>query len=140
MPPLFGHNLGGPPSAPDQLPAAASFHLDIMNHGPRGDESQRKGIAGPYFRLRSCFHFGPNSQAVGSQDVALLSVSIVDQRNARRAVGIVLNAGNHPGDGCFISLAVDDPKLALVTPTPMAYGYRSARVSACRVFQGSRSC
>ena len=55
------------------------------------------------------------------EDVALLAVHVVDQRDAGRAVRIVLNRSDLAGNAQLVALEINDAVAALVAPTPMAH-------------------
>ena len=56
-----------------------------------------------------------NIQASGSDDVALLAVLVLDQRDVSGTVGIVLQGENGGGDTGLVSLEVDDAVLSAVS-------------------------
>ena len=59
--------------------------------------------------------FEPTFSPTGHHDVALLAVGVVQQRDARRAVGIVFDGGDGRRNTGFVPLEVDDAQLALVS-------------------------
>ena len=82
---------------------------------------------------------GPVSTAVADrqpdrrQDVALGAVRVVQQRNARRAVRIVLDRLHGSRHADLLAPEVDDPVEALVTAAAMARRHPAAVVAAARL-------
>src|SRR4051794_26577269 len=112
------HELGAAAGAPHHLAALADLELDVVDHRAQGDAAQRQGVADVDLDVLARHHLGAHLQAVRPQDVALLAVGIVQQRDARRAVGIVLD-GRHLGrDAVLVPLEVDDAVALLVTAAP----------------------
>src|SRR5205823_10170007 len=57
---------------------------------------------------------------VGTDDVALLAVDVVQQGDAGAPVGVVLDVGHLRGDGVLVPAEVDEPVLLLVAPALVA--------------------
>src|SRR5207248_11543864 len=80
----------------------------------------------------------PNAQAVGSQNVALLAVHVVEQGNTSGAVWIVFDrchARRHAG---LVALEVDNSVLALVTAALVAGGDAALIVPAGSLLEGTK--
>src|SRR5258705_8646747 len=56
------------------------------------------------------------------QDVALLAILVLDQRNARRAIRIVLDLTHRRRHAVLVALEVDNPVHALVATADAAHG------------------
>jgi hypothetical protein len=69
---------------------------------------------------------------VGGQDVALLAVGVRDQRDARRAVGIVLYRDDLAGHAVLVAAEVDEPESSLVATAAVAHGHPAQVVPAVR--------
>src|SRR6185295_9844677 len=78
-------------------------------------------------------HLVAHLQAVGREDVGLLAVSVVEQRNTRRAVRIVLDGGHHRGHTDLLATEVDDAIAALVAAATEAAGDATVVVAAAGV-------
>jgi len=94
-----------------------------VNHGTDGDVAQRQVVA----RLDVGVSAGLNRvtllQLVGRDDVALLAVRVVQERNARRAVGVVLDVSNGGGHAVLVvTTEVDQTVGALVSTTLVTGG------------------
>src|SRR6185437_10963718 len=63
------------------------------------------------------------------QNVALLSVRIVDQSNSRRTVGIVFNGGDAARNSGFVALEIDQAQFSFM-PAPMVANRQIAGVAA----------
>jgi len=84
---------------------------------------QRQRITHQNIRVRAAHHLLPHLQPFRLKDVTLLAVGIGQQRNPRRAVGIVFNAdhgGRNPG---LVALEIDNPQLALMTAADEPHGH-----------------
>ncbi len=95
-----------------------------------GDEPQRQAVAGLDVRVPAREQDRAHREAVGAEDVALLAVRVVEESDARRAVGIVLDRGDRPGDTDLVALEVDDPVALLVTTAAEAAGDAAVVVAA----------
>ena len=74
-------------------------------------------------------------QPDGLQDVPLLAVGIGHQRDARRAIRVVLDC-RHPGrDVALVAPEIDHAVLALVTATPPPRGEFAVIVAPTRLVQ-----
>src|SRR5262249_48119268 len=69
------------------------------------------------------------------EDVTLLTVHIVDQRDAGRAVGIVLDGCDPPRHAELVALEVDDPVEPPRATAAMPGRYMPVRVAAAVLFQ-----
>ena len=126
---LFGHDLGRHSGRADHGAAPAGLHLDIVDEGADGDVPKLGGVAGLDVHARSGLDHLADGKAVGSQDVPLLPVEIVDEGDPRRAVGIVLDGGDAAGNAQLVALEVDDAVVALVAAAAVPHG-DAARVVA----------
>ena len=101
-----------------------------MDEGTHGDVLQGQGVAGLNVGAGAGNHFVPSLQAVGSQDIALLAVLILDQGDESGTVGIVLD-GQHSGfHVVLLALEVDDTVLLAVAAAAMADGDAAVAVAA----------
>src|SRR3954468_14691984 len=112
------------------LRAAAGTELDRV-HGRTGrDVAQRQVVA----RLDVGAGTGLDDVALGevlrSDDVALLTVGVVQQRDARRAVGVVLDVRDLGRDAVLVvATEVDDAVSTLVAATLVPGGDLAGRVA-----------
>src|SRR6267378_2415542 len=105
-----------------QLAAAADLQLDIMYRRAQRNLEQRHRVADADIRARTGHDAVADVQALLRQDVALLAVRVVQQRDARRAVRIVLDRRHARRNGELVAPEVDAPVLPLVAAALPAGG------------------
>src|SRR5690606_21868232 len=111
---VLGHQLRGGAGGADHLAALALAHLDVVNRGARRDVTQAQAIAGLDVGLLARQHLGAHLEPVGREDVALLAIGVVEQRDASRAIRIVFD-GRHPcRNADLVAPEIDDPIALLV--------------------------
>ena len=135
---LLGHQLGHDAGGPGQLSALAGVQLHVVDEGAHGDVLQGQGVAGLDVGLGAGDHLVPGLQAVGSQDILLLAVGVLEQGDEGGAVGIVLD-GEYGGLHAFLlPLKIDDAVLLAVAAAPVADGDAAVAVAAGVLLQGSQ--
>ena len=72
----------------------------------------------------------PTCEAVGHEDVALLAVGVVEQADARRAVGVVLDGRELGRHVQLVAPEVDAPIVLLGAATAVADGHAALLVAA----------
>src|SRR5437762_8951943 len=137
---LFGDQLHGGARGTSHLAAATRAQLDVVHHGADRDVAQGQGIARANLGALTRLHSIADTQAVWRKDVALLSVEIVQQRDAARAVGVVLDRRNLGGNAVFVSFEVDEAISRLVAAATMTGGDATFVVAAAggRVLRDQR--
>ena len=130
--PFLGHHLGADAGRAAHLRAARDLELDVVDRGAERDEPQRQVVARLDVGVARRQHGVADLQPVGAEDVALLAVRVVQERDARRAVRIVLDARHLGGDAELVAAEVDDPEAALVATAPEARGDATVVVAAAR--------
>ena len=95
---LLRHQLSHDASGTDQLAALAGVELNVVDHGTNGDVLEGQSVAGLDVRVGASHNGVADLQAVGSQDVALDAVGVLDQSDESRTVGIVLQGLDGRGD------------------------------------------
>src|ERR1700730_2927844 len=109
------------------LATASRLELDVMHRAAQRDGGQRERIARLDVRLRPAHHLVTHGQADGRQDVALLAIGVVQERDPRAAVRVVFHRGDGRRDAELVALEIDDPvelamPTALVTNRDLALG------------------
>ena len=133
---LLTHELASGTSGTGDSSALTRLELDCVDQGTNGDLGKRHGVAGLDVGA-SAGHDGiANLEALGSQDVALLAVHVVEQSDASRAVRIVLNRGNLGGHAVLVALEVDATILTLVAAALVTDGDVAMIVTASLLGQG----
>src|SRR4029079_13799457 len=130
---LAGHELRGRAGGADHLVALPFLQLDVVNRRAEGDLRERQGIADEDVGLGSGHDRRADRQAVRREDVALLAVGVVQQRDARRAVRVVLDVRDLRRDAVLIALEVDLAVLLLVAAADEARGDAALRGAAARL-------
>ena len=126
---LFGHQLGLRSCRTGHLRALARPQLDGMNRRARRNVLEWKCVAHQNIGLGTGGHSSAHLEANRLQDVALLAVQIMNQRDASRAVRVVLNGGYAPRHPILLALEIDEAQHLLVTAALMADG-QVTRVAA----------
>src|SRR5215467_4433797 len=128
---LLGQQLDAGAGRAGDLGSATGPQLDRVHHGAGRDVAQRQAVAGADVRAGAVFHPVPLGQALRAQDVALLAVRVVQQRDPGRAVGVVLQVrhlGRHP---VLVGPAeVDQPVGALVAAALVPHGDPAVQMPA----------
>ena len=117
--------------------ALARLQLHGVHERADGDELERKRVARLDVGLGAAHDHVAHAQALRVQDVALLAVHVVEKRDARAAVRVVLDGGNLGGHAVLVALEVDDAVAALVAAALMARG-DAAVVVASRLLRLGR--
>src|SRR6266567_5718165 len=116
VPGFLREQLHTGPGRPGDLGAAAGPKLDGVHHGAGGDVAQRQAVPRADVGARAVLHPVSLPQALRAQDVALLAVGVVQQRDPRGAVRVVLHVRHLGGHAVLVRAAeVDQPVGALVT-------------------------
>src|SRR5262249_50795275 len=114
-----GHARAG---AAAELPAAARLQLDVVDLHPRRHAAQRHAVADARLRVLAAHQPVAGLEPLGGQDVALLAVLVLQQGDAGRAVGVVLDGDDRGPDVVLAALEVDDAVHPLVAAAAEARG------------------
>ena len=126
---FLGDQLHGRSGAARDLPALARPELDVVQQRAERNVLQRQRVARQDVDRLAGDDRVAHLQAVRLQDVALLAVRVGQQRNARRAVRVVLDRRDLRRNVALVALEVDDavhPLVAAAAPP----GRELARVVA----------
>ena len=99
---------------------------------PERDVAERHRVAGLDVGVAAGDDLVADLHAVGREDVALVAVDVVEERDARRAVGVVLDGRDQRGDADLVALPVDDAVALLVSAAAEARGDAPVVVAAAR--------
>ena len=127
---VFGDELHAHTGAAGHLAAPAGAKLHVVHGGTGGNEAHGQGVAGADVGLRAGLDVVADLQAIWREDVALLAVGVVQQRDAARAVGVVLNGGDLRGNVILVATKVDDAVLLLVATAAVTRGLAAVVVAA----------
>ena len=105
------HQLRRVARGADELRALAGFELDAVDHRADRDVRDRERVADLDVGGLAGDDHVANLEAERGDDVALLAVEVMEQRDVRRAVGIVLHGEDLRGHVVLVALEVDDTVL-----------------------------
>src|SRR6185436_6722675 len=114
------HDLHAGPGAAAQLAAAADLQLDVVHRGAQRDLEQRHRVPDADVRARTGDDRIARVQPLGREDVALLAVRVLQQRDARGPVRVVLDPGDARRNPELVALEIDAPVLPLVPAAHVA--------------------
>ena len=127
---FLSHQLSGVAGTANELAAAARNDLNVVDQRTERDVADRQGVARLDVRAFTADYGVAGLQVDRRQDVALLAVGVVEQRDERGAVRIVLDAGNLGRDAVLVALEVDHAVLDLVAAALMANGDLALLIAA----------
>ena len=110
------------------LCAAAGSQLDTVHDRSDGDVAQRQRIARLDVGAFTGLDHVADAKLVRRKDVPLLAVLVVQERDARVAVRVVLDREHLRRDPVLVPTEVDDAVAALVPAAAVARGRASVRV------------
>src|SRR4051794_11986632 len=120
---VLGDQLHAGARRAGDLRAAPGPQLDGVHDGAGGDVAQRQVVAGLDVRRRAVLDDVALLQPRRGEDVALLAVRVVQQRDPRRAVRVVLDVRDLRRHAVLVvTTEVDDPVGALVAATNVPRG------------------
>src|SRR6476646_8801787 len=116
---LLRHHLRRHPRRAADLRALPDLELDAVHRRAERDLAQRQRVAEPHVGARAAGDHVADLEPLRVDDVALLPILVLHERDARRAIRIVLDLAHRGRLAEAVALEVDDPVLPLV-PTPDA--------------------
>ena len=131
------HELRRRARTADELCTLSDLELDGMDDRTERNILQRKRVARLDVSLGTRLHHVADLEAVRREDVALLAVCVVQERNACAAVRIVLDRRDAGGDSVLRAFEVDDAIEPLVTAAAMAHSQFSLLVAPARLCQAN---
>ena len=129
---VLRHQRRGSAGGANELAALALAQLDVVDEGAEGDEAERERVARLDVSVPARDDLVADLDAVGSKDVALLAVQVVEEREAGGPAGIVLDGGNVGRNANLVAAEVDNTVALLVATPAEAGGDASVVVSAAR--------
>src|SRR5206468_6750665 len=112
------------------LRTLARLELDGMDERARRDVLERERVADADVRAGTRLDGRTDAQLGGREDVGLCAVRVVEQRDSRRPVRVVLDRRDLGRHAVLPALEVDDAVAALVTAALVARGDPAVRVAA----------
>src|SRR5688500_11016413 len=127
---FLGDDLHAGAGAARHLAALAGLELDVVHHRALRNVLQRQAVARQDVDVVAGNDRVAHLEPDRLQDVALLAVRVGDQRDARRAVRVVLDRRDLAGNAGLVALEVDDAIQALVTAAAPPNGLLARAVAA----------
>src|SRR5690606_27192951 len=90
--------------AAGDLTALAGLQLDVVHHRTHRQVTQRHRVAGPDRRIGTGADLIAHRHATRGEDVATFAIGVLDQRDVRGAVRIVLERLDDAGDAVLVAL------------------------------------
>src|SRR2546430_2645341 len=113
-----------------ELRTPAGLELDSVDLRAGRDVLERQAVADAGLRVRSGDDGVADAQVLRRDDVALFAVLVEKEREARRAVRVVLDRLHRGGGPILVALEVDDPVIPLLAAAAVARGHAALRVAA----------
>src|ERR1700730_2131560 len=104
---LLRQQLGRRTRRSDELATSAERELDVVNGRADRDTGERQRVADTDRRVFPTLDGIAHLQSERGEDVALLSVLVVDERDAGAAIRVVLDRCDTSGDAVLVALEVD---------------------------------
>src|SRR5262245_1641517 len=127
------HHLRAGPGRTAHLRAARDLELDVVNGRAQRDEAQRQVVARLDVRVARGQHLVADLQAVVAEDVALLAVGVVKQRDAGGPVRIVFHRRDRGRHAQLVAAEVNQAVTALVAAAPEPRGDAPEVVAPARL-------
>src|SRR5690606_19046586 len=136
---FLGEQLDLRPGAPRQLGAAPRTQLHRVDEGTGRDVAERQAVARLDVRRGTVLDQVPLLEPDGREDVALLAVGVVEQRDPGGPVRVVLDVRDLRRDPVLVVAAeVDDPVGALVSASLVPGGDPAVVVTAALAVEGGK--
>ena len=104
------------------LGSLSRHELDRMHRRAQRNLAQRKRVSKPRLRAGAGHDPLPDLESTRVENVSLLSVRVVDQRDPGRTVRIVLDLLHRPRHSVLVTAKIDLPVPTLVTATTTPVG------------------
>src|ERR1700744_4138089 len=119
---LLGKQLDAGAGGPRDLRAATGAHLDRVDDGAGRDRPQRQRVTWLDVSARAVLHLVTLLQPLRAEDVALLAVHVVEQRDARGAVRVVLDVRDLGRDAVLVVPPEVDQAVGALMPAALVPG------------------
>src|SRR5262245_39904003 len=135
---VLGQKLRRAARAAHQLTAAPGLQLDVVDGRAQGDVLQRQRVPDQNVGRGAVDDRLAHREAARGDDIALVPVGVLDQRDARRTVRVVLDARHLSGDVLLVAAEVDDAVRLLVPAPAVPYGDPADVVASSGAFLADR--
>src|SRR4051812_25182075 len=130
IPALLRDELHGGSRRARHVRPAARLELHRMDHGADRDVAERQGVPRPDLRALAGHQSVADAQSLGREDVTLLAVDVVEQRDARAPVRVVLDVRHLRRHAVLVPPEVDGSEPSLVAAALVPRGDAALRVAA----------
>ena len=114
----------------DHLGTLAGTELNVVDERTERNLGEQKGIA-DFGGNTGTGHDGlTNLEALGTEDIALLAISIADEGDTGATVGVVLDSFYNSGNTVFVALEVNKAIELFVATADIAHGHLTLVVAA----------
>src|ERR1700678_491842 len=127
---FLAHQLRRAARRPHHLPALSGLQFQVMNHRAGRNVLNGQRIARQNCRSRAVQYRHTDFPAHRLQDVALLAVRVMQQRNARRTIGIVFDGRDLSRDSGLLPAEIHLPVLLRVAAAAVPGGDFAVRVAS----------
>src|SRR5581483_4923445 len=127
---VLRHELDAGAGGARHLGALAGLELDVVDERARRDVLERQRVADLDVGLGPRLDGRADPQLRRGEDVALRAVGVVEQRDPRRPVRVVLDRGDRRRHAVLDALEVDEPVAALVAAALVARRDPAVHVAA----------
>ena len=135
---FLSHELSDSAAGSCDLSALAGIKLDVVYEGTDGDARKGKAVANYDVGAGAGYDLVADLKAVRSNDVSLLAILILYQRDVGGTVGIVLKSKHSGGHIKLVTLEIDDSVLSAVSATLVANGDSAVAVTARSLLKRSK--
>ena len=132
---ILGGQAGDAAGGAYQLSSASGCHFDVVYFHSRRNSGQRHGISDLGLDLCPGEDLLADLQAQRSQNIALLTVGIVQESNMAGTVGVVLDGSNLCGYVVFVAFEIDKAIEAFVSTAPVPRGNFAGVVAAAGLLE-----
>src|SRR6185436_15272310 len=132
---VLGDELDARPRRARELRALPRAELDGVNDGSGRDLGERQRVAGPDVGACPRLDGRADAEPDRREDVRLRAVRVVQQRDARRPVRVVLDRGHLRRDAVLDALEVDPPVTPLVAAALVAGRDATTVVPSARLLE-----
>src|SRR5919204_400273 len=135
MPLVLRHELDARAGATCELASLARLQLDVVDERARRDVRERQCVPRLDVGLRARLYGGADAQPRRREDVRLRPVGVVQERDPRRPVRVVLDRGDLRRHAVLETLEVDHAVAALVAAALVAPSDAAVLVAPARALQ-----
>src|SRR6202048_3912188 len=116
---FFAEQLRRAACRANRLPTASRVQLEVVHHRAGRNVANLQRVAGKNVRAFSGLHRGANFKPHRMDDVALLAIGVMQQRDIRAAIGVIFDGGNFCRHADFVAPEIHLAVLLLVSAAAM---------------------